>query len=80
MNRTTNVEFVTELMEYSNHGVFMQAFILEALDNYTQRVLASPPLPESSLIPDAVWRGCAEELQTKLKERYAPESNTPGTP
>ena len=37
---STNVEFVTELMEFSANGALIQAFVMLALGQYTRRVVA----------------------------------------
>jgi len=67
---STNVEFVTELMEYSAHGALIQAFVLQALTQYAQRVAATDPEAlDTGMVSGHVWHGCALEVQRKLKQR-----------
>lgn len=70
MTRTTNVEFVTELMEFSNNGPLIQVFVLQALDVYAKTVIErQDELSDNGLISRKVWVACAEEVRTKIKER-----------
>jgi hypothetical protein len=70
MKRPTNVEFVTELMEFSNKGPIIQAYVLEALRLYSESVVANQEqIPEDGFISRAVWVGCAQEVLAKLEER-----------
>lgn len=34
----TNVEFVTKLMEFSQHGALSQLFILDAIDKWSKKI------------------------------------------
>jgi hypothetical protein len=73
--RGTNVEFVTELMECSRHGTLMQAFVMEALEKWSQTVINHREQLEKDMENGPVharsWIGCAEEIKTKMEERYA---------
>ncbi|MET3376412.1 hypothetical protein ABIC89_005491 [Variovorax boronicumulans] len=67
----TNVEFVVELMEFSAHGALIQAFVLQALTYYAQKVAATDPEAlDTGLVSGHVWHGCALEIQRKLKQRF----------
>lgn len=69
--RTTNTEFVTELMEFSKHGALMQAYILMALQIYSEQVAATGTEHfENGFVNGQAWVGCANEILQKLKERY----------
>lgn len=69
-SKSTNVEFVTELMEFSAHGALIQAFVLQALDQYAKRVAAMDPQTlDTPLVSDHAWHGCAVELRDKLAKR-----------
>lgn len=69
-HQQTNVEFVTELMEYSRYGALIQAFVISAIDNYSGRVAAMPAMEfDNPMINGSAWHGCAVEIQRKLKER-----------
>jgi len=68
----TNVEFVVDLMEFSAHGALIQAFVLQALSQYAQKVAASDPdALETSLVSGHAWHGCALEVQRKLRQHLA---------
>ena len=66
--RLTNVEFVVDLMQFSAHGALIQAFVLQALADFAQRVaLADPETLNTGLVSGRAWRGCAIEVQQKLE-------------
>lgn len=70
MSQQTNVELVTDIMECSNHGALIQAFVLEALHRYSNQVIkAGPALFDSELMSGSAWVGCAEEIKAKLNAR-----------
>lgn len=70
MARTTNVEFMVELMEFAKSGPVMQAYVLEALRMYSDSVVQNQDqIPEDGFVSRRVWVGCAEEVLTKLEER-----------
>jgi len=74
----TNVEFVTDLMQYSAHGALIQAFVLQALDVYSQRVAAATPEAlDTALVSGHAWHGCALEVRAKLARRLGEESTGP---
>ena len=67
--RKTNVEFVTELMEFSNHGALMQAFVITAIQEYAE-TWAVQRLSDGGMISPNQWQACAEEVLAKLEEHY----------
>lgn len=70
----TNVEFVTELMEFSAHGALIQAFVLQALQQYANRVAATTPEAlNTPLVSGHAWHGCALEVRRKLAHRFGEE-------
>lgn len=70
MTRPTNVEFIVELMEFSNNGALIQAYVLEALRIYSESVVQNQDqIPEEGFISRKLWVSCAEEILAKLKER-----------
>ncbi len=70
MTRPTNVEFITELMEFSNNGPLIQAYVLEALRIYSVDVIKhQDDIPEDGFVSRKAWVGCAEEVLAKMKER-----------
>jgi hypothetical protein len=66
--RTTNTEFIKELMEFSPSGPMMQAFVLEAINNYAVQVQTMPPW-NNGFISHEVWKSCADEVLETLKDR-----------
>lgn len=66
----TNVEFVTELMEFSAHGALIQAFVMQALEQYAKRVAAmTPEALDMPMVSGQAWHGCAVEVRDKLARR-----------
>lgn len=69
-HKSTNVEFVVELMEFSKNGPLIQAYVLEALRLYSESVVQNQDqIPEDGFISRKLWVSCAEEVLVKLKER-----------
>lgn len=68
-----NVEFVTWLMNYSNYGGLVQAFIINAIQHHSKEVIANEnELRESMknhIINPEAWIGIAKELAKKIEER-----------
>lgn len=70
----TNVEFVTDLMEFSAHGALIQAFVIQALDRYSQVVVAATPEAlDTGFVSGRAWHGCAVEVRRKLAQRLGEE-------
>lgn len=69
----TNVEFIVDCMEYSEHGALVQAFIIQGLLTYCDMVEATDAQSLSNgLIDGAKWRAISAELKDKLDKRYNP--------
>lgn len=74
----TNVEFVTEIMEFSKHGALSQVFVLEGVRLYAERVskmyaekMAAGGIPDpTAMVSESVWAGIADEFIAKFKENY----------
>lgn len=70
MRKPTNVEFVTDLMEFSNNGPMIQVYVLEALRLYSDSVVQNQDqIPEDGFISRHLWVSCAEEVLKKLEAR-----------
>ena len=70
MTRTTNVEFITELMEFSRNGPIVQVFILQALEIYAKTVIErQEEVRGDGFISRQLWVACAEEIVKKIEER-----------
>jgi hypothetical protein len=68
----TNVQLINGLMSHSQHGVLMQAFIIEAIANYAKQVQASKSNPEwaaQSFISWQSWCACADEALEAINNR-----------
>ncbi|WP_121495467.1 hypothetical protein [Pseudomonas aeruginosa] len=65
----SNLEVVTQLMEYSRSGPLMQVMILQALDQFSSGVLASPKGSlRNGIVSEEAWRACAKEIQQTLSK------------
>ena len=72
VKRKTNIQLVTDLMTYSQHGVLMQAFIIEAIAKYaelTKEALSKPSWAPSSFISPETWVACADEALDAITNR-----------
>ena len=71
MTRETNTKFVARLMDQASSGPLMQAFLLEALRDYSAKILAteSPPTPDAGYITWTAWHTCAAEADQALADR-----------
>lgn len=68
----TNIQLVTDLMTHSEHGVLMQAFIIEAIANYAERVkdaASNPAWASGSFISAESWGKCATEALDAITNR-----------
>lgn len=65
----TNVDVVTELMEFSQFGALAQAFVMDALTKMSKRVADSKveDYPENGFVHPEAWIGVAKEIHDKLK-------------
>ena len=73
--RQTNVEFITELMDFPRSGPLMQAFVITALEKYAELVKRMPQdqrdKMDKGLVPYAPWEKCADEALAAVKGRYS---------
>ena len=71
--RKTNVQTITDIMEFSSFGALAQVFVMDALAKAAERVASAPPEAfenwDNQLIAPEMWRGVAEEIRLKLMER-----------
>ncbi|MFM9925451.1 hypothetical protein VLK31_20850 [Variovorax sp. H27-G14] len=75
---STNVEFVTDLMEFSAHGALIQAFVMQALEQYAKRVAAmAPEALDTPMVSGHAWHGCAVEVRDKLAGRLGRSGTNP---
>ncbi|MGE8454411.1 MAG: hypothetical protein ACN6OP_28140 [Pseudomonadales bacterium] len=65
--RKTNIQMVTELMEYSRFGGLAQAFVMDALAKHADRVATSDPdTLDTAFLSGHAWVGVAKEIKSKL--------------
>ncbi len=64
-----NVQLVREIMNFSEYGGLIQAFVIEALYAYSQHAL-TVDMPDNGVISPEAWKGCAQEVIDKLSKRY----------
>lgn len=73
VDTSTNVEFVTDLMEFSRYGALAQVFVIEALRRYAFQVsIADPKLLDSPGLSGAAWVAVGKEIDAKLAAKYGP--------
>jgi len=63
----TNIERLTRIMEYSECGPIMQAFIIDSLCKWAEIIkkeFEENPncMGENCIVNPAAWRACAEEI------------------
>lgn len=65
--RKTNTQFIKHLMDFSNNGALMQAFVLTAIEKYSDAVAkADPDELNNGFISGNAWIACAKEARTAL--------------
>ncbi|WP_404299014.1 hypothetical protein [Alicycliphilus denitrificans] len=70
----TNVEFITELMEYSRFGGMVQVLVIQALRDGVEEI-ANYPHPEhfdNGLFDGTYWQAIAKDVARQLTEKYGP--------
>ena len=68
----TNVEFITELMEFSNYGSLASVFVMQALDQFSRAVLEAPDeifSDSAHFVVTETWKGVAKEIADKINQR-----------
>jgi hypothetical protein len=66
----TNIQLVRHIMEYSQAGALKQAFVIEALYQYSQQILKDKEAwPQNSFVSQEAWQTCAEETLASIAGR-----------
>jgi hypothetical protein len=66
----TNVQFVTDLMEFSRYGALAQIFVIDALDKWSKKISECDPAQvDNAMINGEAWVGVAKEIQQKIEDR-----------
>ncbi len=67
----TNVQIVKSIMENSQYGALAQAFVIDALMKWSDKIAnTDPKLLEHGLVNADSWVGVAKEIQSKLNAAY----------
>jgi hypothetical protein len=67
----TNVQLVRHIMEYSAVGALKQAFVIEALYQYSQQMLDDKEAwPQNAFISQEAWQTCAKEVIASIGEQH----------
>lgn len=67
--RKTNVEMLTNLMEFSAAGPLIQAFVLTAVEKYADQCIAAGAAKfESGLMSGEAWIRCAVDAKKHVAE------------
>ena len=69
----TNVEAVTDIMEFSRFGAVAQMFVIDALMKHAALIAKTKPSDYGAkgsvmLVAPEAWIGVAQEIERKLKE------------
>ena len=72
----TNVEFVTELMQFSQYGALAQLFVIDALIKHSAAVAAAdnPQAFSNGLIHGPTWVDCAKDIKRQLDAHYGSDT------
>jgi len=73
MKRQTNKQLVINLMDNSRAGALSQAFVLQALESYSQQVIAASSEQlggDRAFINPEAWKVCARETLEKISCYY----------
>lgn len=73
----SNVEIITEIMEFSRSGALAQLFVMDAVAKHAERVAAASldelKSMEGGLIPPAAWKATAAEIAQAMRKHLTPE-------
>ena len=72
ISRRTNIQFVNDMMNYSNYGALKQAFILEAIREYANKHVLNEDAWDNGFVDATTWKGIAEEICEEYIEHYNP--------
>ena len=74
MKQKTNTQLVNHMMTYSKQGLHEHAFIIEAIAEYAESVIANP-LPDNAFISGYAWDACASEALDAINNRNKETAN-----
>ncbi len=73
----TNLECLTDIMEFSRYGALAQAFVMDALSKHAEHVAKLPldelhkQLGDHPLVTTRAWHSVAQEIRTKLESHFS---------
>ena len=68
----TNLDLVSDIMNYSPVGALSQAFVMEAIKRYADQCAAAHPTTfDSAMLNGAAWVACAKDIQRRFEEFYS---------
>ena len=79
--KQTNIEFLTEIMEFSNNGVLMQMLVMEGINKYIDFIIENQEDVRTSISPlwDIIdkedWIRTAKEFRNKYDQNYKTDNN-----
>lgn len=70
--RTSNIEFLAELMSFSPHGALtLGAFVIEAIRSYSAHIVeAEIEYNPNALIDPATWQAIGKDVLRQIEEKY----------
>ena len=69
--RLTNLELVTEIMEFSRSGALAQVFVIDAIYKHATAVAkAEAAEVDHALISDHAWIQCAREIKARMDAHH----------
>lgn len=76
MKLKSNVEFVTDLMEYSQYGGVSQVFIIEAIRYYSELIISrgEPKDDPEAFINPTLWYKVAKDINQQVVDKYERKS------
>lgn len=75
--RMTNLECLTDIMEFSRYGALAQAFVMDALSKHAEHIAKLPldelhkQLGDHPLVSARAWHGVAQEIHAKLEAHFS---------
>lgn len=74
----TNIDMLTELMNYSRHGALMQVFVMEAICRYADQCIAAGAENfDTAFLSGAAWVGSAQEAKDAIDKHLSRDPSDP---
>lgn len=71
MKSLTNKEFLDNLAFESEFGIIAEAFIIEAISEYSKTIIEKGvPNEDRNVISGVLWYNVAKEIEDKLKLKF----------